>query len=113
MEPSRTLRELYTSDELSGFSTCITSLQKRRPASVLTATSKVYESIIYDQVLTHFSGILSSKLNGFRKDYSCETLLIPCIEDWKKAQENNQHVGCIMMNLSRAFDSLPHGLLTA
>lgn len=66
-----------------------------------------------DQLLTHFSSILSSKLNGFRKGYSCETVLMQCTEDWKKALDNNQCVGCIMMDLSRAFDSLPHGLLIA
>ena len=84
-----------------------------RPVSVLTATSKVYESIMCDQLLSHFRNILSKLLSGFRKGYSCEQVLISCIESWKKAIDRDECVACILMDLSRAFDSLPHGLLIA
>ena len=44
---------------------------------------------------------------------SCQTLLLKCIEDWKSALDQNQFVGVLFMDLSKAFDCLPHGLLIA
>ena len=35
------------------------------------------------------------------------------IEEWKLALDNGNMVGSIAIDLSRAFDSLPHGLLLA
>ncbi len=84
-----------------------------RPVSVLTATSKIYESIMCDQLLDFFKNKLSNTLAGFRKGFSCETVLLRCVENWKQALDKNECVGCIMMDLSKAFDSLPHGLLIA
>ena len=33
------------------------------------------------------------------------------IEDWKRALDNNEVVGTMLMDLSKAFDCLPHDLL--
>ena len=35
------------------------------------------------------------------------------IDDWKKALEKRRLVGAILMDLSKAFDYLPHQLLVA
>ena len=40
-------------------------------------------------------------------------MLIKFIEDWKNAIDNKHIVGTIFMDLSKAFDCLPHGLLIA
>ena len=52
-------------------------------------------------------------LATYRKRYSCQNVLVKCVEDWKLALENNEHVACLLMDLSKAFDSLPHGLIIA
>ncbi|KAH3858474.1 hypothetical protein DPMN_101098 [Dreissena polymorpha] len=33
------------------------------------------------------------------------------LEDWKRALDSNQYVAAIIMDLSKAFDCLPHNIL--
>ena len=84
-----------------------------RPVSVLTSLSKVAEGLICDQLMTYFSDIMSVYLSAYRKGYSCENVLIKCVEDWRSALDSNETVGAILIDLSKAFDSLPHGLIIA
>ena len=46
-----------------------------------------------------------------KKKYSCQSILLRMIEKWKYALYNGNMVGSIAIDISRAFDSLPHGLL--
>ena len=82
-----------------------------RPVSVLTALSKIYESSLNDQLLRHLITIFNDFLSAYRKGYSCQSLLVKVIDDWKKSLDNNHIVGAVFMDLSKAFDSLPHSLL--
>jgi hypothetical protein len=54
---------------------------------------------------------LNPVLSAFRKGYGCQTALLKVIEDWKKALDQNRYVAAILMDLSKAFDCLPHDLL--
>ena len=82
-----------------------------RPVSVLTCLSKIFESILCDQMVCYFDPLMSKSLSAYRKAYSCEDVLLSCIEEWKEALDKNMYVGVIAMDLSKAFDSLPHNLL--
>ncbi len=84
-----------------------------RPVSILTASSKIFECIMCDQMTEFFATKMSPTLSGFRKKYSCENVLLSCVENWRNALDKNDYVGCVLMDLSKAFDSLPHGLLLA
>ena len=84
-----------------------------RPLSILTSTSKIFEGIMCDQLLNFVSPLLSNELAAYRKTYSCNNVLVKCVENWRKSLDNNEHVGCILIDLSKAFDCLPHGLLIA
>ena len=81
-----------------------------RPVSILTSLSKVFESAFCNQLYEFFDIILSKLLSGFRKKYSCQTALIRMIESWKSAIDPGDMVGSVAIDLSKAFDSLPHGL---
>jgi hypothetical protein len=41
----------------------------------------------------------------------CQTALLRIIKDWKKALDDNKFIAAILMDLSKAFDCLPHNLL--
>ena len=84
-----------------------------RPLSILTSTSKIFEGIMCDQLLHFISPLLSNELSAYRKSYSCNNVLVKCVENWRKSLDNHKHVGCILIDLSKAFDCLPHGLLIA
>ena len=84
-----------------------------RPVSILPCISKIMESIYCDQLREFFDDILSDYLAAFRKGYSCEAVLIRLIEDWKIALDDRQVVGAMLIDLSKAFDCLPHRLLLA
>ena len=40
-----------------------------------------------------------------------QSLLLKCVDNWKTALDRNQFVSLLSMDLSKAFDCLPHGLI--
>ena len=81
-----------------------------RPMSILIVMSKVYERVMANQLLAYFENILSPLLSAFRKNYGCQSTLLNMVQHFKNCIDNGQFVGCIGMDLSKAFDRLPHRL---
>ena len=71
----------------------------------------VYGFLAISLQLTHFNEIFHSYLSAFRTSYGCQTTLFRIVEDWKGALDKNLYVGAILMDLSKAFDCLPHELI--
>ena len=84
-----------------------------RPIIVLNVFLKVFERFILDQLTPYFKNILSEFFSAYRKQYSCQHVLLRMIETWCKCLDRNKTVGATLMDLSKAFDSLPHDLLVA
>ena len=84
-----------------------------RSISVLNVFSKVFKRFILDQLSSYFQNILPEFLSAYRKQYSCQHFLLKVIETWRKYFDENKIVGATLMNLSKAFDCLPHDLLVA
>ena len=81
-----------------------------RPVSILIVMSKVYERVMANQLLAYFENIFSPLLSAFRKNYGCQSTLLNMVQHFKNCIDNGQFVGCIGMDLSKAFDCLPHRL---
>ena len=84
-----------------------------RPVSVLPTISKTFEGILADQLTSFLDTVFNPFIAAFRKNHSCQSVLIKIIEDWKMALDQNKYVGAVLMDLSKAFDCLPHDLLLA
>ena len=55
--------------------------------------------------------IFHSFFAAFRPTFGCQTTLLRLVEDWKKALDETLYIGAILMDLSKAFDCLPHDLI--
>ena len=84
-----------------------------RPVSILGVISKVFERIMQQQMNVFVNEILSPSLCGYRKGYSPQYALLAMIEKLKTALDHKKFAGCVMMDLSKAFDTINHDLLIA
>ena len=84
-----------------------------RPIDVLNLFSKVFERFILDQLISYFKSILSEFRSAYRKQYSCQHVLLRMIETWCKCLDKNKIVGSTLMDLWKAFDCFPHDVLVA
>ena len=91
----------------------LTDKSNYRPISLLPVISKVFERLIVNQLNAHFEPLFSKLLCGFRKGHSTQHAILNMIRNWQSAIANNQKVGAVLIDLSKAFDCLPHHLLLA
>ena len=89
------------------------SVKNYRPISILSVLSKVLERLMVNQLTPFLDRVLHPRIAAYRNGYSCQTVLLRLVEDWKQAAERKEQVGGVMMDLSKAFDCLPHELITA
>lgn len=75
--------------------------------------SKVFERLIMKQIEPFINTWLSKYLCGFRKNHSCQYALLNMLRKWQSTLNTSGIVGSILMDLSKAFDCLPHELLIA
>ena len=90
-----------------------TSKVNYRPISVPSAMSKVFERLIEKQIVPFIDTKISNLLCAYRKNYSAEHALIRVTEKIRKMLDSKGVVGMISMDLSKAFDCMPHDLLIA
>ena len=84
-----------------------------RPVSILPCISKIFESIIMNQMNTYMEPLLAPEMSGFRKGHSCQHVLLKFVEDTYSSLDNSEATGALLSDLSKAFDSLPYRLLIA
>ena len=82
-----------------------------RPVSVLTSISKVFEKLIALQYKNFENIVLHPYVSAFRAKYSCSNVLMLLTEKWRQALDKKLLVGTMLMDLSKAFDCMPHCLL--
>ena len=78
-----------------------------RPISL---TSIVMERIIHCQLVKALEShnLINNYQHGFRGRHSTVSLLLTAIHDWAACLERRHSVHCIFLDLTKAFDSVPH-----
>ena len=84
-----------------------------RPISLLTTMSKVVEKVVYERVyrfLTKTNQICETQY-GFRPKHSCEHAVAQVIGSILKNLEGNKSTIAVMLDLSKAFDTISHKIM--
>ena len=50
-------------------------------------------------------------ISAYKKSYSSNHVLLRLTENWKKSRDNKNFVGTVLLDLSKAFECIPHDLL--
>ena len=90
-----------------------TNKKNYRNISLLPAVSKIFEKLLHTQIASYMEEFLSPYLCGYRKGYSAQYALLAMLEKWRISLDNGGYGGGVLMDLSKAFDTLDHGLLIA
>ena len=81
--------------------------------SILPLLSKFYERVIYEQTSYYFEPFFNEILCKFRKAHITQRALCKLLTSWQNSLDRDGFVGSILMDLSKAYDCLPHDLLLA
>ena len=86
-------------------------IENYRPVSILNCFSKVYERFLPEKFKPFINSYLSEYMAAYRENYGTTHVLIRLIGNWKNILDEKFLVGTVLMDLSKAFDCIPHDLL--
>ena len=84
-----------------------------RPINVLPSISKIFERLMFKQISSFIKTKISPYLCGFRKWYTTQHALLRLMDKLNRTIDKKEKLGLFMMDLSKAFDYIPHKLLIA
>ena len=84
------------------------SVKNYRPVSILSSVSKIFEKCLVEQLSAYFDDIFSCCVSGYRSGCSCQSVLLRFVENIRSSLDNGDITGAVFMDLSKAFDCLPH-----
>ena len=73
--------------------------------------SKNFGRIVLNQITTYINEYLSPYPYGYRQGFNPQTTLSSLIEKWKEIIDNKGYGAAILMDFSKAFDTINHELL--
>jgi len=81
-----------------------------RPISILPIIARIFERLLAAQLYRHcdLNSIIPEQQFGFRKRSSCEVALLSATDSWISQVDAGLFVGALLIDLSKAFDSVPH-----
>ena len=89
-------------------------LTNYRPISILPTCSKLIEMTVRSQLVTHLeeNNLLYPLQSGFRRRHSTASTLLRATNDWYQALDAHLMIGVLFLDVSKAFDTVDHSLLS-
>ena len=84
-----------------------------RPTSVLTAVSRLFEKLVFNQLYQYLSDncVINSNQSGFRELHSTVTCLLKNTDDWYNGLDTGNLAGMVFVDLKKEFDTVDHQIL--
>ena len=79
----------------------------------MPGVSKFFEILMHKQIRFYIDQCLSPYICGYSKAFAAQHALLSLLEKWKKMLDNKGYGGAILIDLSKAFDTVNHDLLVA
>ena len=73
----------------------------------------MFEKLKFDQLYSIFTPVFSDNMSGFLRGHSCCSALLKLSDDWRQALDNEKDVAVVVIDLSKAFDSICHNFFTS
>ena len=74
--------------------------------------SNIFEKLMHSDFWLR-GNLPSAFLCGYRNGYNLQHALVAMLEKWRISLDKGRYGGGIIMDLSKVFDTLDHGLLIA
>jgi len=81
-----------------------------RPVTILPVLSKVFERVVLSRLASHFEDVYHNNVFAYRDHHGCDIAILSLTEQFKKELDNHEVISLVSMDLSKAFDTVPHDL---
>ena len=85
----------------------VRSLYARKMQKQLNKNFTVYDCGLVE----HFKGIFHDFMFAYRKFHGCAAALLTLTEHWREELDKRKVIAAVAIDLSKAFDCLPHDLI--
>ena len=91
------------------------NLNDYRPISLLSVLSKLLERYVHKHLVTYLEtrDLFHPLQSGFRRKYSCNTVLARLTDSWLSAINRSDLSGDVFLDLKKAFDLVDHRILSS
>ena len=77
----------------------------------MLVVSKIFERVMQIQINDFIISFLFPYLYGYTNGFNTQHALLTLVQNWRKSLYNKGFGGAILMDLSKAFDTLNHDFL--